>query len=203
MVYDDTNGSLLKTVTKTWRNERLLLSQTNTYPTGPANKTTWNYHSNEMQIEKDDYDFGTSGVGSLLRRTTTTYATSSTFTANHILDKPAKVQVYDSTETTLAAEMDCAYDTPAATTTSGIVQHSGGCMCGNLTSISRWINSSGTTLTTTFTNDDTGQRLSMTDPRGNTTSYSYTDSYSGGTPPGPTNADVTTVTHPQANGVSH
>jgi len=32
-------GSLLKTVTKQWRNERLLLSQTNTYPNGLANET--------------------------------------------------------------------------------------------------------------------------------------------------------------------
>ena len=203
VVYKDTNGSLLKTVTKTWRNERLLLSQTNTYPTGPANETVWNYDSNEMQIEKDDYDFGASGVGSLLRKTVTTYATSSAFTTNHILDKPAKIQVYDSTGTTLAAETDYVYDTPAATATSGIVQHSGGCKCGNLTSLSRWVNSSGSMLTSTFTNDDTGQRLSVTDPRGNATSYSYTDSYSSGAPPGPTNAYVTTVTHPVTSGVNH
>jgi RHS repeat-associated protein len=203
VAYYDTNGSLLKTVTKTWRNERVLLSQTNTYPTGPANESAWNYDSNEMQIEKDDYDFGTSGVGSLLRKTVTTYASSTTFTANHILDKPSKIQVYDSTGTTLVAETDYAYDTPAATVTSGIVQHSGGCKCGNVTSLSRWVNSSGSTLTSTFTNDDTGQRLSVTDPRGNTTSYSYTDSYSSGTPPGPTNAYVTTVTHPVTNGVNH
>jgi len=203
VVYYDTTSSLLKTVTKTWRNERVLLSQINTYPTGPANETAWNYDSNEMQIEKDDYDFGTSGVGSLLRKTVTTYATSSTFTASHILDKPAKVQVYDSTGTTLAAETDYVYDTPAATATSGIVQHSGGCKCGNLTSSSGWVNSSGSTLTTTFTNDDTGQRLSMTDPAGNTTSYSYTDSYSSGTPPGPTNTYLTTITHPATGGVNH
>ncbi|MFZ0774067.1 MAG: hypothetical protein WCA49_25055, partial [Candidatus Sulfotelmatobacter sp.] len=203
VVYNDTNGSLLKTATKTWRNERVLLSQTNTYPTGPANETTWNYDSNEMQIEKDDYDFGTSGVGSLLRKTLTTYDTSSTFAASHILDKPIKVQVYDSTGTTLAAETDYAYDSPAATATSGIVQHSGGCTCGNLTSSSGWVSSSGSTLTTTFINDDTGQRLSMTDPRGNTTSYSYTDSYSSGTPPGPTNTYLTTVTQPVTGGVNH
>ena len=204
VVYNDTNGNPLKTVTKDWLNERVLLSQTNTYPSGPANQTVWNYDANEMMIEKDDYDFGTSGVGSLLRKTVTTYNTSTLFTNDHILDKPAKVQVYDSTGTTLVAETDYTYDSPAATATPGIVQHSGGCTCGNLTSMAKWVNNSGSTLTTSFTNDDTGQRLSMTDPRGNTTSYSYTDSFSSGSPQGgSTNAYLTTVTHPTTSGVSH
>ena len=83
------------------------------------------------------------------------------------------------------------------------MQHVSGCNCGSLTQESRWVNSGGTTLNTTFTNDDTGQRLSMTDPRGNQTTYSYADSYSSGTPPGSTNAYLTTVTHPQTSGVNH
>jgi len=204
VVHNDTSGSLLKTVTKTWRNERVLLSQENTYPNGQANQTVWNYDSNEMEIERDDYDFGTTAPpnppGPLLRKTVTTYAT---FGANHIVDKPSKVQVYDSTGTNLVAETDYTFDTPAGTATSGIVHHGTGCNCGNLTAQSQWLNGSGSKLTTNFTNDDTGQRLSMTDPRGNQTTYSYTDSYSSGTPPGPTNAYLTTVTHPQTSGVSH
>jgi len=51
-----------------------------------------------------------------------------------------------------------------------------------LTKHSQWLNTTGTTLDTTFTNDDTGQRLSATDPRGNTATYSYADSFSSGTP---------------------
>ncbi len=120
------------------------------------------------------------------------------------MDKPVSVIVYsDAAKTIKVAETDYTYDNPVGTVTSGIVQHTAGCNCGNLTKDSRWVNSGGTTLNTTFSNDDTGQRLSMTDPRGNQTTYSYTDSYSSGTPPGPTNAYVTTVTHPQTGSVSH
>jgi RHS repeat-associated protein len=43
----------------------------------------------------------------------------------------------------------------------------------------------------------------MTDPRGNTTTYSYADNYSSGSPSGPTNAYLTQITHPQTNGVNH
>src|SRR6266704_2170936 len=213
--YNDTNGSLLRTVTKSWQNVRLLTSQQSTFPNnGPSSLTVYCYNTNELETERDEYDFGmsaptlptcASGVptgtvsGPLLRKTVTSYAT---FGTNHIVDKPSKVQVYDGTGTNLIAETNYTYDTPGGTVTSGIVQHGAGCNCGNLTVQSQWLNSSGATLGTNFTNDDTGQRLSMTDARGNQTTYSYTDSYSSGTPPGPTNAYLTTVTYPNT-GVAH
>lgn len=194
----ETNGSLLKTVSKGWQNVRVIRAQETSYPNNQVNETTWNYNSNELQIEQDDYDFGTNAPGPLLRKTLTSYLAT-------VIDKPTKIQVYDSSGTNLVAETDYTYDSPAATATSGIVQHnvSGACVCGNLTAEAHWLNSSGTTLATTYTNDDTGQRLSMTDPRGNMTTYSYTDNYSSGTPPGPTDAYLTQITHPQTSGVSH
>src|SRR6266568_3019584 len=215
--YNDTSGALLKTVTKGWINVRMLASQQTTFPNnGPSSLTVYCYNVTELETEHHDYDFGTAasslpscaaGVpsgtlsGSLLRASVTNYAT---FGTNHIVDKPASVTVYsDSAKTVKVAETDFTYDNPVGTTTSGIVQHVAGCNCGNLTQESRWVNSGGTTLNTTFTNDDTGQRLSMTDPRANQTTYSYADSYSSGTPPGPTNAYLTQVTHPQTNGVNH
>jgi RHS repeat-associated protein len=202
VAYYDTTGTLLKTVAKGWQNERLLAAQQTTYPNGQTSKTTWTYNSNEMETEHDDYDFPT--ASSFLRATVTSYATSTNMATYHVIDKPASVIVYsDSAKTNRVAETDYTYDIPLGTTTSGIVQHLANCNCGNLTKQSQWLNTTGTTLNTTFTNDDTGQRLSMTDPRGNQTTYSYTDSFSSGTPPGPTNAYLTTVTHPQTSGVNH
>jgi RHS repeat-associated protein len=192
--YNDLGATLLKTVSKTWVNERLLASQTTNVNNHVA-KTTWNYNSNEMETEQDDYDFGTGAPGSFMRATVTNYQS---FGSNHIVDHPSSVVVYsDANKTVKAAETDYTYDSPAGTATSGIVQHSGGCNCGSLTQSSQWLNSGGTTLSTTYTNDDTGQRLTMTGPRGagHTTNYSYTDNYSSGNPPGPTNAYLTQITN--------
>jgi RHS repeat-associated protein len=76
----------------------------------------------------------------------------------------------------------------------------------NLTQQTEWLNA-GSSPVITYNYDETGQVLSMTDPCGNpngvcsdmtgsnhTTTYSYTDSYSSGTPSGNTNSYVTTVT---------
>ena len=213
VVYNDTNGSPLETVSKTWANVRVLMSQQNAFPNGQSSLTLWCYNSYELVTEKDDYDFGSgtpsqgctsppSGAvsGGILRKTVTNYAT---FNASlHILDKPSSVIVYNGSGGK-AAETDYTYDNPLGQGTSGIVQHITGCNCGNLTKQAQWLNSSGATLTTSFTNDDTGQRLTMTDPAGNQTTYSYTDNYSSGSPPGPTNAYLTKITYPSTANANH
>src|SRR5579863_30326 len=190
--YNDLGTTLLKTVSKTWQNKRLLTTQNTAYPNGKTAGTTWSYNSNEMETEHDDKDFGSGAPGSPLRKTVTNYQT---FGANYIVDRPSSVIVYDGNMTSFA-ETDYTYDSPAGTATSGIVQHSGGCNCGSLTLSSQWVGGSSAHLNTTYTNDDTGQRLSMTDPRGYTTHYSYSDSYSGSSqPPGSTNAYLTLITN--------
>jgi RHS repeat-associated protein len=218
--YNGTSGALLKTVTKGWVNVRMLASQQTTFPNnGPSSLTVYCYYGTEQEAEHHDYDFGTttatlpacaSGVpagtvaGLHLRATVTNYASSTAMAAAHVIDEPASVIVYsDAAKTIRVAETDYTYDSPLGTVTSGVVQHSAGCNCGNLTSRSQWLNVGGSNPTTTFTNDDTGQRLTMTDPLGNQTTHSYADSYSSGTPPGPTNAFLTTVTYPPVNSVSH
>ena len=201
--YADLGVTLLKTDSKTWQNERLLKTVETTFPNGQASEIAFNYDANEMEIEHDDYDFGTtlppSPPGPLLRKTVTSY---SPFTGYHIVDKPASVIVYDGSSNK-AGETDYTYDSPAGSATSGVVGFSAWCNCGSLTKEARWLNTSGTYINTTFTNDNTGQRLSMLDPNGNSTAYSYSDSYTSGTPPGNTNAYLTQVTMPQTNGVNH
>lgn len=58
--------------------------------------------------------------------------------------------------------------------------------------------------TTTYVYDITGQLYSMTDPNGNTTNFSFADSPStGNSPYGNSNAYLTQITYPAANGVTH
>jgi len=84
---------------------------------------------------------------------------------------------------------------------------------GNATKVSQ-IGSTGQSPTTAFTFDETGQVVTRVDPcnagcsdmagSGHTTTYSYTDSYTAGTPSGNTNAYLTKITRPTAiNGVAH
>jgi RHS repeat-associated protein len=219
VAYYDTNGSLLETVSKAWKNKRLLSAQQTAYANGQSSLAVYCFNSNEEPTETDNYDFGTATPtlpacnpavppgatsGGFLRKAVTNYAPNAAMTTAHVIDEPSSVVVYsDLAGTNRVAETDDTYDTPAGTVTSGIVQHNTGCNCGNLTTQSQWLNTTGGSLSTNFTNDNTGQRLTMTDPNLNTTTYSYSDSYSSGTPPGPTNAYLTTLTLPPTPNANH
>jgi RHS repeat-associated protein len=67
---------------------------------------------------------------------------------------------------------------------------------GNATSNSVWVNTTGSPLVWGYTYDDTGQQVSMTDPKGNLTTYSYTpdEFLACGPAPGSTNAYLTKIT---------
>ena len=212
VVYKDTNGSTLRTVTKAWSSLQLLGCELTALDNGLITGT-WNAYGSLGQVtDKKQYDYGLITSASACQKNNGTVTPPSGITATretaivyqsfpNIFDLPSSIKIYGNG--TLAAETDYTYDNPVGTTTSGIVQHSGGCNCGNLTQQSHWVDGSGTNkLTTNFTNDNSGQRLTMTDPRGNQTAYSYTDSYSSGTPPGPTNAYLTQITLPNT-GVAH
>jgi RHS repeat-associated protein len=56
---------------------------------------------------------------------------------------------------------------------------------------------------TVFTYDETGQVLSAKDANGNTTQYSYADSFSDSTPSMPTDAYLTKITYPPTGSVGH
>jgi len=213
--YNGTNGSLLKTVAKSWYagNLRLLGSEQTTLDNGQSSLALYCYNSNEQVTEVDEYDLGTSApslpscangvppgtvAGPLLRKTIKTYAS---FTA-HIVDLPATLITKDGPTGSSVAETDTYYD------------QTGGSNHGNPTTITKQCfdlpggqacpqgNS-----TTIFTYDTHGQMLTMTDPKNNQTSYSYTDNYSscgGNAPPtSPSDAYLTQVTYPQTNGVNH
>jgi RHS repeat-associated protein len=175
---------------------------------GGGNSRTTTTYENPLYapIEVDEYDFGATTP---TRKTFTTYLSLNGVQTN----KVATVVVKDGNNN-IVQQSKNGYDETAVTPTSEIPQHvpvTGN--RGNLTSSSVWRKSDGVWLQTTYTNDDTGDRLTAIDPCGNTacsdmagtshtTTYSYTDSPSGANPAGNSNAYATRVTHPNT-GVAH
>jgi RHS repeat-associated protein len=124
----------------------------------------------------------------------------------HIVDEPDSITVYDGSANQLK-QTTFGYDQTAVVASgaqTGLVSPPGA--RGNTTSVTEWL-SSGSSPLTTYTYYDTGQVASKTDPCGNascadmtgsnhTTSYYYTDSFTTGTAPGQTNAYLTKVIDP-------
>ena len=205
--YQNSGGTVLKTVTKSWKNIRLLQSEETTLNDLTPNISSLNvycYNNWEQPTEVDEYDFGgltPSGTcasvpnspqsGALLRKTATTYAT---FTA-HIVDLPATVITYDGSGTRVAETDSPSYDPNGNLLTQTRQCFAGGVACPQGNS------------TTQYTYDSHGQTLTMVDPKNNTTQFSYTDNYSGcggsAPPTSPSDAFLTQVTRPPTNGVSH
>lgn len=168
-----------------------------------------------------------------VRETITTYQNFTlypNFTPSppRIYDRPCSVIINNSTGSK-AAETDYFFDngatstvcgtagTPSVSSVSGLpsgthdetyygASSTSPTSRGNLTAqIRRSL--TGTSSITTYSLDETGQVLSITDPCGNgtcsdmtgsnhTTTFSYADNYSSGSPSGSTNAYVTKITNP-------
>ena len=164
--------------------------------------------------ESDDYSYGSSGVGGLVRKTIVTYASLVNITAFQ-----QQVTVQNGGGSTIA-QTNYNYDetapvaapsgTPQLSTVSG--------SRGNLTSVQRCTNTASCATSyiksSTLTYDTAGQVQSVTDALSNKTILSYTDSYyvdSGSVPSNPpttqsssvtTDAFVTQVALPASGSVS-
>lgn len=217
VVYKDSKGNTLRTVSNKYAadydpvdqtavNERITQTTT-TLDNGQASQKQTDFNDtfsypcvNEggactgtatrlNPTEIREYDYGTSGVGPLIRRTDYAYqhTNNQSYINLNIVDKPTTIKVYDGSGA-LAAQTVNEYDKYSHTgqqmQSSGAVQHNpnygtGFTTRGNLTAVSRWNNQSGSYLTTTNQYDDAGNLLSTIDPDGNQTSYSYSDSWAG------------------------
>ena len=224
IVYKNFSGTVLKTATKAWIDGLRLGCQLETLDNGSTSGAWYFYGSGGQMTDKKEYDYGLigstpcqpstppSGV-TPTREAVTTYqnfASTPIFpSAPSIFDRPSSVKVYGNG--ILAAETDFAYDGYG---TNGItsVTASGHDHTnypasytnrGNVTTktVKCFVGSTAcTNSVSTYTYDETGQVLSITDPCGNgpcgdmvgtnhTTTFSYAD-------PGNTNAYLTRKTDP-------
>jgi RHS repeat-associated protein len=166
-----------------------------TWPNGQESEVTYQYDTGFTYTEsniptnftaqygnvltKSEYDYGSGVVGSLLRTTSTSYyaLNNSTYLANNLLNLPASVQIKNGGGTQVAYTT-YGYDGPGSPQ----------CVCGNQTSVSRWLNTTGGYLVTNNIYDSTGRLTSTTDPNGNSTTFAYSAGYAGSGPTSVTNA---------------
>jgi RHS repeat-associated protein len=214
----------IQTVNKMWKDPYAMSWEQLVLPSGISRQTNYQYDVNDRPIEKDEYDFGSS---TLYRKTIYGYY-SSTYIASG-LASPCQVVTYDGSGNRVS-ETDAYYDGATSTCASaksatnavpGLAagthdetNYGSGAQVfrGNITTLARWSNN-GTSPATTYTYDETGQPISMTDACGNascsdmatgghTTTYSYADYPSDATSAGSSNAYVTFITNPAANGIA-
>jgi RHS repeat-associated protein len=155
-----------------------------------------------------EFDYGSGAPGPLLRKTDYTYLhnINSTYTALNIVDRPVSVTVYNGLGTQVS-KTTYEYDVYShaglpGMGSSGAVQHDSArgtnyTTRGNITAVSRWLNTSGISLTTYNQYDDAGNVIASKDPNGNVISFDYTDSWANATcaPSGQARAYPKTVTN--------
>ena len=170
--------------------------QTTVYPSGKVNLVTKSYDTGlgtnapifgNVTTEKD-YDWGQGAPGPLLRETDTTYEwqANSAYLTAHMLDLPASVVVKDGNGNRMA-ETDYTYDEPAYLTSSGITTQHGAApnpspVRGNLTTVSKWLNTSSSPVVSHTNWYDTGEAYQAIDPLGHATTHSYSSSFAGAYP---------------------
>jgi RHS repeat-associated protein len=248
IVYKDWNGAVLKTVTKNWFSAEFLASECVTLPNGSTSGRFYGYGALSVVTDVKEYDYVLSStacaqgapppsqsiaVARETKMTPQTFPVTPLYPTASIFDRPSSVQVFGNGS--LVAETDYAYDGGTITPVTAYAHDDTNFPAtyknrGNATTITRdCLQGCSTNAVSTYTFDETGQMLSVTDACGNnnctdmtgtgsspttdcfgktytshTTTYCYTDSYSSGTPPGNTNTFVTKIKRPTTNnGVSH
>jgi YD repeat-containing protein len=203
VVYQDFDGSTLQTVSKTWQDVNMLLSEQIGWGNRQTSKTSYSYLNNNtipLQIEKDEYDYGQGNPGPLLRKTTTSYQSFPVTPiypfGPSIYDRPCQTITYDGAGNRVA-ETDSLYDggtaacgtvgTPSVLSANGpfgldsryAYNASPQPPRGNATTvIQQCFNATcaGGNPTTKYTYDETGQVRTSVDPCGNATCTEMTGS---------------------------
>jgi RHS repeat-associated protein len=146
------------------------------------------------------------------RETDIVYVSDDPHLSKNMLNLPTSITVKNAAGTQLSQTLYTydRYDLTGLSDMQGIVQHDYGAFDitrttrANVTTVQKWVSGS-TYLTWSYWYDVTGQIPKSQDPAGNITTFSYADNFysdnganppAGYSPPGPTNAYVTTTTLP-------
>jgi RHS repeat-associated protein len=145
-----------------------------------------------LALTKQEYDYGSGAHGALLRTTTTNYQalSNSNYLTNNLLDLPASAVVTGSGP---GATTTYGYDQSTPVSSGITTMHTSsplaGSYRGNPTTISHYLNTTGTYLSTTSTFWDTGMVDVVKDPKNNPqATYAYSSTYVGAYPTTITNA---------------
>jgi RHS repeat-associated protein len=138
-------------------------------------------------IERRAYSYGSGAPGLLVRKTDYNYLhlVNPTYRTANIADRPTSKITYDGSGSGMPiAQTTYSYDgaTPApasnATSHDDTKYSTSYNIRGNLTQVSRWLNTTSTWLNTTSSYNILGNRLSTTDPALHTMNFSYSDLWS-------------------------
>jgi len=218
------NGPLLETVKKTWLNQ-YQLARSQTVPAGgsASYEVAYGYTQGSdpfgLENEEDKYDFGNLPLLPNVPTNSPTQMTHTNYQAfagmPYLADQPSSVVVCSGgsscSSSTAVAETDYLYDGGTISPISGLpagthdeTNYSPVATTprGNITAVTKKCLNCVDAVTH-YTYDETGQVASMTDPRRNSTSYSFADNPSGGNSAGNSNAYLTQITYPSVNGVAH
>jgi RHS repeat-associated protein len=195
-------------------------SRTVSLPNGTniSSTTEYTWDSNHFGniTQKSDWLFYSGTLPAVADRTTTySYLNSASYLSANITNRPTNITVTDKSSNHVAQTIDC-YDYAGGcggssfASVTGVAQHddykygASNTVRGDLTQVKRLVSGASNYLTTSETYDSTGQVTSATDSNGNITTFLYADRFfndagdtsnpSAYTPPGPTNAYLTTQT---------
>jgi RHS repeat-associated protein len=165
--------------------------KTTIYPSGKVSLITKSYDTGlganapnfGNVVSEKVYDWGQGAPGALLREADTSYVWQSDarYLSAHLLDLPASQVIKDGNGNRVA-ETDYIYDESQYLTASNITTQHGAApnaVRGNLTTVSRWLNTSNSFISSHTNWYDSGQVFQAIDPLGNTTTHSYDPAYAG------------------------
>src|SRR6185312_4961431 len=205
---EDSAGHPLQDVTETWQDgyPYLVTDRQTSRNSIAVGEQTFTYASGQLTREQQFDGFVSAGAP-ILRETDISYAS---FPGENIVDRPATIQ-FKHGPGILDAVTDNSYDSatpqPTGITVGRDPNYFPNAPHGNLTESLRWLDNGDRVIgpgdtwsETTFDFDDTGQIVSLTDPRSNVTAFSYADNFADGGAPGATNAYLTQITPPDTPG---